>query len=112
MEHGDKIIEEKVGQRSFDPKELAEALMKNAPITVMSWGANSWTVNGEQWLRFKVQGFFHKGLVYIALGWNDTFTIYYTTPTGTIVDIKREVYVDELIQILDKRIEYIDDYKR
>lgn len=111
MEHGDKIIEEQIGERSFDPKELCQALMKNATLIVMSWGAHDWTVNKDQWLRFKVQGYFHKGLVYIALNYNDTFKIYFTTPSGKIVDIRAEVYVDELVQVLDKRIEFIDAYK-
>lgn len=111
MQHGDKIIEEKIGQRNFDPKELAQALIKNATVTVMSWGAHEWTVNGDQWLRFKVKGYFHKGLVYIVLDFKDTFKIYFTTPSGKIVDIRKEVYIDELVQILDKRIEFIDAYK-
>jgi hypothetical protein len=111
MEIGDLINEEKVGQRSFEPKELFQALQCNATVTLMSWGAHDWSACEDQWLRFKVNGFFHKGLVYIALGWNDTFTIYYTTPTGKIVDIRTEVYIDELVQVLDKRIEFIDEYK-
>jgi hypothetical protein len=112
MEIGELINEEKIGQRSFEPKELAQALLCNATVTMMSWGAHEWSAFGDQWLRFKVQGFFHKGLVYIALEWNDSFIIYYTTPTGKIVDIRKEVYIDELVQVLDKRIEYIDAYKK
>jgi hypothetical protein len=112
MEIEDKIIEEKIGQRSFEPKELFQALQCNATVTLLSWGSHEWSACGDQWLRFKVSGHHHKGLVYIALQWNDTFVIYYTTPTGKIVDIRREVYIDELVEVLDKRIEFIDAYKK
>ncbi|MES2589743.1 MAG: hypothetical protein V4622_12245 [Bacteroidota bacterium] len=112
MEIGDVIKEEKIGQRSFEPKELAQALLCNATVTLMSWGAHEWSACEDQWLRFQVNGHHHKGLVYIVLNYNDTFKIYYTTPEGKIVDLTSEVYIDELVEVLDKRIEYIDAYKK
>jgi hypothetical protein len=109
---GDLIIEEKIGQRSFEPKELLQALQCNATVTLMSWGSHDWSACGDQWLRFKVNGHHHKGLVYIVLAWNDTFTIYYTDLQGMIKDMHEEIYVDELVEVLDKRIEFIDAYKK
>lgn len=112
MEIGDKINEEEIGQRSFEPKELAQALLCNASCTIASWGAQNWGFYKEQWLRFMVNGHHHKGWVYIILTWNDTFTIYFADLDGVIVEKREEVYIDELIDVLDKRIEWIDDYKQ
>jgi hypothetical protein len=58
-----------------------------------------------------VSGHHHSGHVYITLAWNDTFTIYYTTSRGKIVDKREEVYIDELVQVIDERVEKIDAYK-
>jgi hypothetical protein len=111
MEIGDLINEEKIGQRSFEPKELAQALLCNATVTLISWAAHEWSACEDQWLRFKVNGHHHKGLVYIALNFNDTFIIYFAE-LGIVVDKRENVYIDELIEVLDKRIEWIDDYKQ
>ena len=101
----------KIGQRNFDPIELINAMRSGARNTVWSWGAHAWMVNKDLWLRFKVQGHHHKGHVYIVLAWNDTFTVYYTTSRGKIVDKREEVYIDELVQVIDKRVEKIEAYK-
>jgi len=111
MNLGEIIDNDKIGQRSFDPKELAQAMMCNAKFTIWSWGAKNWTINKDLWLRFKVNGFHHKGLVYIVLGWNDTFTLYYTNNRGKIVDKREEVYIDELVQVIDSRVEKLPIYK-
>lgn len=112
MNIGEIIDNEKVGQRSFDPKELANAMRKGAFLTLSSWGTREWTVYKDQLLRFRVSGHHHKGLVYIVLAWDDTFTLYYTTLSGKIKDKRKSVYIDELVQVLDKRIEYIEAYKQ
>lgn len=102
---GDVVNPLEVGQRSFDPKELATVLRQNAFWTVARWGAHAWTVHKDMLLRFKVSGMLFKGHVYIILGWNDTFTIIYTTVRGKVVDIQEEIYVDVLVETLDRKIE-------
>ena len=110
MNIGEKIDAEKVGQRSFDPIELCGALRRGAFWTVASWGAHAWTVHKDMFLRFKVNGHHHKGHVYIVLGWDDTFTVYFTTTMGKIIDKKEGVYVDVIVEVIDKKVEYIEDY--
>lgn len=112
MEIGDNINFEQIGQRDFQAKELVQALLCNASCTIASWGAQNWGFFNEQWLRFQVDGHHHKGWVYIVLALNDTYTIYYTNLDVLIVDKREEVYIDELVQVLDKRIEFIDEYKK
>ena len=105
MKLGEKIKPLEIGQRSFDPKELATALRKGAFWTVASWGAHAWTTHKDQLLRFMVQGRKHNGHVYIVLGWNDTFTLYFTTSKGTIKEKMEEIYVDMLVSTIDKYVE-------
>lgn len=102
---GEKINGQEVGQRSFDPQELAGALRKGAFWTVGSWGAHAWTRHEDKFLRFKVQGRLFTGHVYIILGWDDTFTLYFTTTHGAIKDIKEGIYVDMLVDVIDRKVE-------
>ncbi len=111
MEIGQIIDLDKIGQRDFDPMELANALRNGAPCIVASWGARAWVKNKDLWLRFQVSGHHHSGHVYITLAWDDTFTLYFTSVKGKIVDKIENVYVDELVRTIDKRVEWIDKYK-
>ena len=99
----EKIDGQKVGQRSFDPQELFLNLRRL--VTVWSWGAHAWTAHEDKFLRFKVQGRKFTGYVYIILGWDDTFTLYFTTTHGTIKEIKEMIYVDVLVRVIDEYVE-------
>ena len=61
--------------------------------------------------RFAVQGHHHKGHVYVVLAYDDTFTIYYTTLKGVIKDIQCGIYIDQLIEVIDRKVEYVPIYK-
>lgn len=110
MEIDDKINIDEVGQRPFNPAELALNMQKYGHPKTWSWGARAWKVHKDMFLRFMVSGHHHKGHVYIALAWDDTFTLYFTTSRGKIVDKMVNVYVDELIDRIDKRVEYVEQY--
>jgi len=105
MNIGEKIDVLNIGQRSFDPKELLQAMRKGAFWTMASWGAHAFTVHKDKFARFMVQGRKHYGHVYIVLGWDDTFTLYFTTLKGKLVDKMEGVYVDVLISVIDSRVE-------
>ena len=112
MEKGTKIELSKLGERDFDTQALIEQMRRGAFVTVSSWGSHAWRFDPEQmWFRFKVNGHHHKGHVYISLAFNDTFTIHYTTVGGIIKDIQKDVYIDELIESIDKKVEWIEEYK-
>lgn len=103
MKVGDILDPKEVGQRGFDPQELFKNL-RSLP-TVWSWGAHAWVHHKDKFLRFKTNGYLHKGHVYIILGWDDTFTVILTTVKGKVISIDENVYVDELIQTINKRVE-------
>lgn len=105
MNIGEFIDVMKVGQRDFDPQELANAMRKGAFWTLASWGAKDFAKHKDLWLRFRVSGLKFKGLVYITLAWNDTFTLYFVSSRGTIKEKMEEVYIDELIRRIDKFVE-------
>ena len=104
----EKINIEKIGCRQFDIKELVSAMMKNQKV--WSWGANNFQNYLHKVLKFKVQGCHHKGHVYIVLASNDTFDVYLTSIQGTIKKKYDNIYIDQLIDVLDKDIEYIKEY--
>jgi hypothetical protein len=80
------------------------------PNIVGSWGFNNVKIHENTCLSFHVNGHHHAGKVWIFLSANDTFEIYLTDKTDTIKDFFNEVYIEELIDRLDKKIEWIDTY--
>ena len=96
----------------FSIEQLHEQILRTGAI-VMSWGfRNPVIMEKDQVYRFTVSGHHHKGHVYIVLDALDLFDIYYTSNRGTIKKVREGIYVDELINILDKDIEYIDAYSK
>jgi hypothetical protein len=103
MKVGEVLNPAEVGQRGFDPQDLFNNIRRLQ--TVWCWGAHAWTVNKDKFLRFKSEGFLHKGHVYIILGWDDTFTVILTSVRGKVISIDEGIYVDMLVQTIDRRIE-------
>lgn len=81
-------------------------------VKTMSWGAHAFTQAKGEWLRMKVEARRHKGHIYILLAANDTFTVLYTTTRGRIQKIETDVYIDCLIDTIDREIEYVEAYGR
>jgi len=102
---GEKIDIQKIGERSFDTKDLLVNIRRGAFWTVASWGAHAFVFHKDQFVRFMVQGRKHHGHVYIALGWDDTFTLYFTTSRGKIKEKMEMIYVDMLIETIDNYVE-------
>jgi hypothetical protein len=105
----EKIDPFKIGCREFNPVEIINHI--RPLMKVWSWGAHAWRTIGNKGFRFAVQGHHHKGHVYVCLAADDTFTIYFTSRKGTIKDIKTGIYVDMLIDCIDRYVEYIPQYK-
>jgi len=98
----------------YDVKELHNAILRTGGIR-MSWGFNNACTipnknNEVIAYRFKVQGHHHKGYVYLFVNGMDLFDIYYTSTHKNIKKIKTDIYIDELIDILDTDIERIPEY--
>ena len=109
---GDTIDVEAIAERDMSIAELHNQILNGGVIT-MSWGFNSAReIVDNKVYNFKVQGHHHNGYVYIALGWDDTFKIYYTDLNHVITEMSFGIYTDVLIEVLDRAIEKIDDYVR
>lgn len=105
METGTKFDYSKAVQMIFDVNELATVMRKNAFWTVGSWGAHDWKNFENKCLSFNVEGMKLTGQVHITLAWNDTFTLYFTKLDGVVIKIETEVYVDQLIERIDRVVE-------
>lgn len=102
--------------REFDLQEINNYVRRASNgINPYSW---SWGYRAagiackDKALRFTVSGHHHKGYVYIVLSGMDLFDIYYTTNQGKIKKISKDIYLDTLIDVLDRDIERIGKYVR
>lgn len=95
-------------------KEMAEYIYKillSQPSILMSWGFQSPRII-RQGLSFLVNGFKHKGKVSIEYNeGQDLFDVYLMDETDKIVDTINMVYFDQLVEIIDEKVEKTEDYK-
>jgi hypothetical protein len=92
-----------------DMKELV-SIMKRHP-KVWSWGANNFTSDRNIFLKFDVNGHLFKGQVVISVNGLDLFEVFLVGPAGEISDEILNVYIDELIDVIDEKVEKISGYK-
>lgn len=78
----------------------------------MSWGAHKYTKFSEYTLGFKVQGHHLKGWAFLVVNGSDLFDIIFTNTRRKVVSVNTNVYLDNLIDVIDQRVEYIDEYTR
>lgn len=99
--------------REMDVQHLHKTIAGSGLNRAGSWGFHNAveTVKNKAY-RFTVSGHHHKGHVHIVLNFMDTFDIYYTSNRGTIRKKTEGVYIDQLIEILDNKIERIKEYLR
>jgi hypothetical protein len=99
-------------QREFDVNETVTLLSQyNKPI-FMSWGVSKLINISSKGLLLWVNGHHHKGWVLIILAWDDTYSYYLLEADKTIKKEQHGVYFDMLQDMIDKDIEYINDYKQ
>lgn len=79
---------------------------------VMSWGAHAWTNIRNKALRFKVQGHLYSGWVIIAVNGLDLFDIHFVNRSMEIKETINDIYLEDLINVIDRKVERIDTYKR
>lgn len=101
--------------RSLNPEELMYLLRADF-WKFASWGGHAFTVDNKsnpKMFRMAVNGRHHKGHVYIFVNGLDLFDVYLTTLKGKIVDKTSEqgLYFDQLVEWIDKKIEYIPAYR-
>jgi hypothetical protein len=90
--------------------EYIYSILLLQPTILMSWGFKSPRViyNG---LSFFVNGFKHKGKVSIQYNeGQDLFDIHFADLNDEIIDTINMVYFDQLVEVIDERVEKTDDY--
>lgn len=86
-------------------------IFKHYLSIVWSWGFNSPMAipNG---LRFRVQGFLHKGWVEVVYNeGTDLFEVRILEKNGFIKQKEENVYLDCLVNVIDGLVEHTSDYK-
>lgn len=90
-------------------------VLRTAPNILMSWGLDPDTVGViESGLKFHVQGFMHTGTVEVKLNQGeDLYEIYLYEESGEIKESHTDIYVDQLVDTIDRAVEYTgSDYEK
>ena len=85
-------------------------ILRSQPLIIWSWGFNSpeAVLNG---LRFNVSGFKFSGIVEILYNdGSDLFDIYFFEGEQK-VDVIYGCYIDMLIDVIDNKVEKVDNYR-
>ena len=91
-------------------KYILEIFKYYLPI-VWSWGFNRPQAI-DTGLRFRVQGYIHKGLVEVIYDeGDDLFRVHLLNADGTIKQVKDGIYVDGLVDTIDRMVERVPDYE-
>ena len=111
MKVGEKIDHNsftKTHREFYSMQELANVLRRNQKV--WSWGAHAWTKMNDYCLRFMVQGHHHHGHVYLAVNGGDLFDVYLTSNRGKIKEIITDIFIEDLVDVIDEKVERIDSY--
>lgn len=76
-------------------------------VTAMSWGAHRWQAITPYCLRFTVRGRLHTGHVFVAINARDLVQCWLTTNRLRVVKELNDVFIDDLLSVLDSEIETI-----
>ncbi len=79
-------------------------LLKQSGSIGMSWGISRIKDHTDS-LSIWVSGFQHKGRVNISLSWSDLFQLEFYDESEQMVKFIDDVYIDQLISVLDSEIE-------
>lgn len=111
MKLGEKIDVSKVGLREWvDMQGFVSAIGRT--MKVMSWGAHAYRRMNKYTLRFMVQARRHHGHIYMGVNGADLFDIYLTTAQGKIKKVFNDIYLEDVIRVIDEEIEKVDSYVR
>jgi hypothetical protein len=98
------------GCRSLDFEPLLRYFRAHT-FKFWSWGAKDFATYNDLALYFSVNGHHHKGKVCITLNFMDLFDVYLIDESGNIKTELKDVYLEDLFNIMDVKIEKIPAYK-
>jgi DNA relaxase NicK len=97
--------------------EYIFSILKGGNIFILlSWGASEFEVIYDKYkedngLKFKVNGHHHKGYVEVHYdGCSDLFIVILKNKNGEVLETINDVYFDVLQDIIDTKVERIDEY--
>ena len=79
-------------------------------MVVFSWGFNN-PIAITNGLRFKVEGFKLKGTVEVVYNESSDLFDVRLIKNGKVVELVEGVYFDSLVDVIDYRVEKVDNYK-
>lgn len=92
-------------------KYILEIFKHYLPI-VFSWGFNHPQAI-ENGLRFRVQGYIHKGLVDVIYDEGyDLFRVHLLNADGSIKKVQDGIYLDGLVDAIDRMVERVPNYEQ
>lgn len=89
---------------------IRKQLFATGRLKVWSWGARNW-IGDENSLTFRVGARRHKGYVKITLNGSDLYDIKLISTHGNVKDEFKDIYFDQMVEVIDDRIEKIPEYK-
>jgi hypothetical protein len=98
------------GQRDMNQQETLD-LLKRYGMKFLSWAPRNFQAIGKKALRFNVSGHHHKGHVYISVNGSDLYDVHLTSLQGTVKEEIKDLYFDQLFDAIDKKVEWIPEYK-
>lgn len=91
---------------------ILDIFKTNLPV-VFSWGFSSPNSLEENGLRFSVNGFKHKGNVVVKYNEGmDLFDVEILTIENEVIETIEGVYFDQLIEVIDNRVELVENYDK
>lgn len=99
-------------QREFDTNQTLEVLTHNKPI-YWTWGVSQLFNCNNKGLLMKVNGHHHKDYVLITLSWDDMYNIYFLDKNMSIPNENEKIeglFFDQIVEVIDNRIERIGEY--
>ena len=91
--------------------EYILSILRSRAAIVMSWGFNN-CVALRNGLAFYVQGFLFTGVVKVLYEESsDTFNVRLEKKDGTFCKERQDVYIEELVDVIDVMVERCPDYE-
>lgn len=102
---------ESLSRMEFNIRETLMVLQHNKGV-YWSWGVEKLCNYYNKGIVMIVNGHHHKGIVYIRLSWDDTYSYFLINEDGTIKKSVDNIYFEELQNSIDRDIEYIKIYSK
>jgi len=112
MENFNITIQEEVKKAMtwHQAPEFIQAIRRS--VKVWSWGPQAFKLYDKKIVRFKVNAHRFKGHVYLWINFSDTMEVRLVTTKGRLVKEWSGIYIDQVIDVIDREIEYIAEYTR